>query len=41
MTIAMAFAVGTQGHVISYEIRPDMQNLAVKNLERVGSGVTC
>jgi len=36
MTIAMAYAVGSQGRVISYEIRPDMQNLAVKNLERVG-----
>jgi tRNA (adenine57-N1/adenine58-N1)-methyltransferase len=36
MTIAMAYAVGEQGRVISYEIRPDMQNLARKNLERVG-----
>jgi len=27
---------GTEGKVISYEIRPDMQNLAKKNLERVG-----
>lgn len=36
MTIAAAFAVGPQGHVVSYEIREDMQNLAKKNLERVG-----
>ncbi len=36
MTIAMAYAVGAEGRVISYEIRPDMQNLAKKNLERVG-----
>jgi tRNA (adenine57-N1/adenine58-N1)-methyltransferase len=36
MTIALAHAIGAEGHVISYEIRPDMQNLAKKNLERVG-----
>ena len=36
MTIAMAYAVGAEGRVVSYEIRPDMQNLAKKNLERVG-----
>jgi tRNA (adenine57-N1/adenine58-N1)-methyltransferase len=36
MTIAAAFAVGPQGHVVSYEVREDMQNLARKNLERVG-----
>ncbi len=36
MTIAMAHAVGAEGRVVSYEIRPDMQNLAKKNLERVG-----
>ncbi|HSR21420.1 MAG TPA: tRNA (adenine-N1)-methyltransferase [Anaerolineales bacterium] len=36
MTIAAAFAVGPQGRVVSYEIREDMQNLARKNLERVG-----
>ena len=38
MTIAMAFAVGPQGTIVSYEIREDMQNLARKNLERVGLG---
>jgi len=36
MTIAMAVAVGPQGQVISYEQKQDTQNLARKNLERVG-----
>ena len=36
MTIALATAVGAEGRVISYEQRPDMQNLARKNVERVG-----
>ena len=36
MTIALAYNIGAEGRVISYEIRPDMQNLAKKNLERVG-----
>jgi tRNA (adenine57-N1/adenine58-N1)-methyltransferase catalytic subunit len=36
MTIAAAHAVGPEGHVVSYEVRPDMQNLARKNVERVG-----
>lgn len=36
MTIAAAYAVGPDGRVVSYEVRPDMQNLAKKNLERVG-----
>ena len=36
MTIALATAVGTEGRVISYEQKPDTQNLARKNLERVG-----
>jgi len=36
MTIALAYAVGPQGRVISYEVRPEMQNLARKNLERLG-----
>jgi len=36
MTIAAAFAVGPQGRVVSYEVREDIQNLAKKNLERVG-----
>jgi tRNA (adenine57-N1/adenine58-N1)-methyltransferase len=36
MTIALASAVSDTGRVISYEQREDMQNLARKNLERVG-----
>jgi tRNA (adenine57-N1/adenine58-N1)-methyltransferase len=36
MTIATAYAVGDEGHIYSYEIRPDMHNLAKKNIERVG-----
>ena len=36
MTIALAHTVGAEGHVFSYEIKPDAQNLAKKNLERVG-----
>ncbi len=36
MTIAAAYAVGPEGRVASYEVRPDMQNLARKNVERAG-----
>jgi tRNA (adenine57-N1/adenine58-N1)-methyltransferase len=36
LTTALAWAVGPQGKVISYEVRPEMQNLARKNLERLG-----
>lgn len=36
LTTALAWAVGPQGHVFSYEARPEMQNLARKNLEKVG-----
>lgn len=36
MTTALAFAVGPDGHVISYEVKPDVQNLARKNLTRLG-----
>jgi tRNA (adenine57-N1/adenine58-N1)-methyltransferase len=36
MTIALATAVGAEGRVTSYEQRQDMQNLARKNIERVG-----
>ncbi len=35
LTTALAWAVGPQGNVYSYEQRPEMQNLARKNLERV------
>ncbi len=36
MTIALATAVGSLGRVVSYEHKPDTQNLARKNLERIG-----
>jgi tRNA (adenine57-N1/adenine58-N1)-methyltransferase len=36
MTTALAYAVGPEGHVISYEVKPDVQNLARKNLSRFG-----
>jgi tRNA (adenine57-N1/adenine58-N1)-methyltransferase catalytic subunit len=36
MTIALAYSVGPTGKVTSYEQRPEMQNLARKNLVRVG-----
>src|SRR5689334_10166533 len=36
MTIALATTVGPEGRVTSYEHRQDMQNLARKNVERVG-----
>ena len=36
MTTALAHAVGPSGQVISYEIKPDVQNLARKNLTRFG-----
>jgi len=36
MTTALAHAVGSEGRVISYEVKPDVQNLARKNLNRFG-----
>lgn len=36
MTIALAYAVGAEGRVVSYEQREEMQKLARKNVERVG-----
>jgi len=36
MTIALSYAVGAEGQVISYEQREEMQNLARKNLRRTG-----
>jgi tRNA (adenine57-N1/adenine58-N1)-methyltransferase len=35
-TTALAFAVGPQGRVTSYESRPEFQHLAHKNLDRLG-----
>ena len=36
MTIALAFCVGNEGKVFSYEQRQEMQALALKNLQRLG-----
>jgi tRNA (adenine57-N1/adenine58-N1)-methyltransferase len=36
MTTALAAAVGAEGRVITYEQKQDVQNLARKNLERLG-----
>lgn len=36
LTTALAFLVGPTGHVYSYERKPDVQNLAKTNLEKVG-----
>lgn len=38
LTTALAWSVGPHGRVTSYEARPEMQNLARKNLERLGLG---
>ncbi len=36
MAVALAYAVGPQGKLITYERREEFQNLARKNLERLG-----
>ena len=36
LTIALAFMLGPTGHLTSYEVRPEMRNLAIKNLTRLG-----
>jgi tRNA (adenine57-N1/adenine58-N1)-methyltransferase len=36
MTTALAYAVGAEGRVYSYEVKPDAQNLARKNITRFG-----
>lgn len=36
LTLALARAAMPGGRVVSYEVRPDMQNLARKNLDRAG-----
>ncbi len=36
LTTALAYLVGKEGHVTSYEVRPEFQRLAQANLKRVG-----
>ncbi len=36
LTAALAYAVGREGQVYSYEARPEFQALAIKNLQRLG-----
>jgi tRNA (adenine57-N1/adenine58-N1)-methyltransferase len=36
MTVALAYAVGPQGRIVTYEKRSEFQNLARKNLDRLG-----
>lgn len=36
LTTVLAYMVGNQGSIISYDVRPDIQRLAAKNLDRVG-----
>lgn len=38
LTTALAWAVGELGHIYSYEIRQEVQNLARKNIDRLGLG---
>ncbi len=36
LTQVIAAVIGSEGHLYSYEVRPEMQNLAKKNLKRLG-----
>ncbi|HNS63674.1 MAG TPA: tRNA (adenine-N1)-methyltransferase [Anaerolineaceae bacterium] len=36
LTCAFAYIIGSEGRVTSYEVRPDMQNMARRNLDRLG-----
>lgn len=36
LTCALSFAVGETGRIFSYEVRPEMQAMAMKNLNRLG-----
>ncbi len=36
LTTAFAYMVGSEGKVYTYEIRPDMQEIAIRNLDRLG-----
>jgi tRNA (adenine57-N1/adenine58-N1)-methyltransferase len=36
LTAAFAYALGKEGHITTYEARPEMQEMAIKNLTRLG-----
>ncbi len=36
LTAAFAYALGKEGRVTTYEVRPEMQEMAIKNLTRLG-----
>jgi tRNA (adenine57-N1/adenine58-N1)-methyltransferase catalytic subunit len=36
LTRALAFAVGNEGRITSYEVKPDIQKLAINNLKKLG-----
>jgi len=36
LTQVIAAVIGSEGHLFSYDVRPEMQNLAKKNLKRLG-----
>ena len=36
LTTALSYYVGATGHVTTYEVRPEMQRQAMKNLDRLG-----
>ncbi len=36
LSAAFAYALGKEGHLTTYEVRPEMQEMAVKNLTRLG-----
>lgn len=36
LTSALAYSVGDEGHVTTYEVRPDFKNLAENNLRKLG-----
>ncbi len=36
MTAALAYAIGNEGQIISYDVKPEFQKIALKNMERLG-----
>lgn len=36
LSAAFAYALGKEGHLTTYEVRPEMQQMAIKNLTRLG-----